>query len=663
MRGRTRRGLALAAAVLLVGALAQPSSASSMSLPASADAFVLSSNPNANRGGTTGLRVQNDVKRSYVRFDVPAFPAGDALTSAILRLPATSAAKCSLGVDVLRSASDAWGEKTITWLNQPGPAGAVLDTETWTASGARHFDVTSAVTGPGVISFVVRHAVGCAAKADATFSSRETGLGPQLLVETAPGTTPPPECSDSLDNDGDRLIDYPADPGCTGPDDDDETDPGVPPGAIVACVSETGTGGVCVDGTALDGATGVTVSPDSASVYVASETSRSVSIFDRDGASGQISQLAGSQGCISESGTAGACVDGRAMVGPRGVAVSPDGKNFYFPASGSKSIAIFRRDVTTGELQQLAGTAGCVSETGTNGACSDGTALDGARGVGISPDGTSVYVAAFFSDAVAVFSRDPSTGALTQRTGTNGCISETGTSGACTDGTGLDGVRSVAVSSDGNSVYAASETSGAVTIFARDPVTGALTQLAGTAGCVSQTGTGGACAIGRGLGGAADVSVSGDGNNVYVAALASDAVAAFTRDPATGGLRQLVGQAGCISETGNNGVCGDGIALDRARSVVVSEDDANVYVASEISDAVSVFRRDATTGALQQLAGTSGCVSETGTGGACADGLALDGVRSVDTSPDGKSVYAASFWSSAISIFVRDPATGALTHP
>lgn len=33
---------------------------------------------------------------------------------------------------------------------------------------------------------------------------------------------PPPQCSDGIDNDGDGNVDYPNDPACTGPDDDDE---------------------------------------------------------------------------------------------------------------------------------------------------------------------------------------------------------------------------------------------------------------------------------------------------------------------------------------------------------------------------------------------------------------------------------------------------------
>src|SRR5207248_1019349 len=130
----------------------------------------------------------------------------------------------------------------------------------------------------------------------------------------------------------------------------------------------------------------------------------------------------------------------------------------------------------TGALTQKPGTAGCISENGTSGACQDGIALDGTFSVAISDDGKNAYAASFLSDAVAVFDRDPATGALTQKPGTAGCISENGTSGACQDGTALDAPLSVTTSPDGKSAYVTSEISNAVAVFDRDPGTGALTQ-------------------------------------------------------------------------------------------------------------------------------------------------------------------------------------------
>lgn len=51
----------------------------------------------------------------------------------------------------------------------------------------------------------------------------------------------PPQCSDGFDNDGDGLTDYPNDPGCSSADDDDETDPCKTP-AIGEKVSLSGCG-------------------------------------------------------------------------------------------------------------------------------------------------------------------------------------------------------------------------------------------------------------------------------------------------------------------------------------------------------------------------------------------------------------------------------------
>jgi hypothetical protein len=216
--------------VLIIMALSPTPASSSTAVLASADSFVLSSNPNANRGGQTVLRMLVSAKVSYVRFEVPAPPIGETVSSAVLRAPATTGTKCP--VEVLRSAHDSWGEKTITWLNQPGPTGSALDSASWASAGPQDFDVSAGVDRPGPVSFVLRQAAGCTAKADAVLSSRESGSAPQLLLETAPGEPPPPPpaaCADGSDNDADGLIDHPADAGCTSTDDADETDPPPPP--------------------------------------------------------------------------------------------------------------------------------------------------------------------------------------------------------------------------------------------------------------------------------------------------------------------------------------------------------------------------------------------------------------------------------------------------
>ena len=87
--------------------------------------------------------------------------------------------------------------------------------------------------------------------------------------------------------------------------------------------------------------------------------------------------------------------------------MSPDGRNAYVAASASNALAVFARDAVSGALRQLAGKAGCISETGTGGACRDGTGLWGASAVALSPDGRYAYAPGFFSSAVAVLRRSP----------------------------------------------------------------------------------------------------------------------------------------------------------------------------------------------------------------------------------------------------------------
>src|SRR5690606_18366225 len=90
-----------------------------------------------------------------------------------------------------------------------------------------------------------------------------------------------------------------------------------------------------------------------------------------------------------------------------------------------------------GSLAQLPRPDACTQLGGDGINCRDGVGLDGADDVAVSPDGKSVYVVGFLDRAIAVFSRNKSTGALTQLPAPNGCVADVGDGVTCQDGLGL----------------------------------------------------------------------------------------------------------------------------------------------------------------------------------------------------------------------------------
>jgi 6-phosphogluconolactonase (cycloisomerase 2 family) len=430
--------------------------------------------------------------------------------------------------------------------------------------------------------------------------------------------------------------------------------------------------GRCTTAESLDGAYDAAMSPDGRNVYVASFQADSISAFARDRRSGRLTQLTGAAGCHVDDPFDSPCSAAPALDGVSSLAVSPDGRNLYAVSFLSNALVVFSRDRASGEVLALEGAAGCLAEIGVDYDCGPATSLRGATAVAVSRDGRNVYVSSAVSSSVAVFRRDAATGALRQLEGAAGCVREfllevEEEGDVCATAPGLDTAISVAVSADGRNVYVASFGSAALAVFARNGATGALTALPGTAGCLSEERAAAACAPARGLEGAFAITVSPDGRNVYVAtgfdrrlepqgvtgAFGASGVAVFARNRSTGALRQLAGRAGCVSEERTRGGCADGRALEGSIAVEVSQDGGNVYVAASASNAVSVFARDARTGALRQLAGRAGCVSETGTDGACRDGTGLWGASAIALSPDGRHAYAPGFFSSALAAFTR----------
>lgn len=395
------------------------------------------------------------------------------------------------------------------------------------------------------------------------------------------------------------------------------------------------------------GSNAVAISPDSKYLYVASAKSNAIAVFKRNARTGALSQRSGPAGCIAAEG-AGGCTEAVGLVHPNSVTVSPDGANVYATALGSNAVTVFSRNAATGALTQATDGSGCVANVATAG-CTTGRALDGPDVVVVSPDGANVYVGAFVGNTLAVFTRDPASGALTQPADDTGCMAGTATAG-CWTALALAAPEGMAISADGTDVYVAGAVSNAVLTFSRNPSTGALMQADDGTGCIVNAPLTG-CTTGTQLDGANAVAVSPDDGDVYVTSLISNSLTSFTRDPATGQLAQQAGTSACVIYVFAVG-CSLGRALSAPEGLAVSSDGASVYAAAFESDAVDVFKRDATTGAVIQQSGRPGCVT-TSKAPDCRRARALKEVSSLAVSPDGRFVYSVAFASNAIAVFKR----------
>ena len=420
----------------------------------------------------------------------------------------------------------------------------------------------------------------------------------------------------------------------------------------------------CARTRGLLGASAVAVSPDDRHVYVASAGtdevgSNGVVAFSRAGDTGALSSV----GCVSDSGgdgrpgTDGFCVNGDALLGASGLAVSPDGRHVYVASRSSNGIAWLARDAATGALTP----AGCIKEFPRADRCRAGLGVEGTSGVAVSADGRHVYVTADKPGSVSAFSRDPESGDLQPVM----CVSENGSDGLCTDGTALTGASSVTIAPDGSQVFVTAAGIGGVTAYARDAATGRLTPQS----CLlDQAPRGGSCKSAPALAGAAASAISPDGKTLFVASATDEALALFARDAATGALtpsscfrHRVATDADDPSEKGDaleeeeaeeeaeNSAAGDckpAMAIGQAREVVVSPDGRGVFVLGD-EDYLATFGRDPASGELTQ----SGCAEGDVTYKACSQARGLFDARGLAVSTDGRSLYVANQSAHAVSVF------------
>jgi len=292
------------------------------------------------------------------------------------------------------------------------------------------------------------------------------------------------------------------------------------------------------------------------------------------------------------------------LSGASALAMSADERHVYAAGFNDNALTVFQRNATTGALTFVQ----ALNKTGGV----DG--LNKPSSVTVSDDGAQVYVTGYGGGGgLVVLRRDAGTGRLEFQQWLQ-------------DGqSGVDGLGApFDVITRGNTVYVAATSDHAISQFQRDN-SGLL--------ALTQTYRNGANGI-QGLEGVTALTLSADGSQLYAAAMGANALTVFSRDN-QGNLAQTQ-----VFKDGVNGVTG----LTGAAAVVVAPDNKFIYVAGSTANAVAIFSQDSAGVAYQQTVS-----NQTGLGG--VTGLAL--------SPDGNTLYTAASQDGALGIFTR--AAGKLT--
>jgi len=397
------------------------------------------------------------------------------------------------------------------------------------------------------------------------------------------------------------------------------------------------------------------ISPDGKNVYVAGAgAGGTLEAFSR-AADGSLSPLPGSAGCLEEGGGKGSCTEVRGVSIPTFVdlAISPDGKTVYW--GGDEEIVVLQRDPSTGALTQPTGSAGCVNHSGSEECLKarGGVGAFGAQWIKVSPDGATLYAGSTSTNSVLTeFKRDAETGALSTPAGTSGCVSndgEDGSGGKCAVGEVLHASSGIAISPDGNFAYVASPYDKTVEAFKRTASglspTGAPTCLVDAEAAETYP----KCTVIRGMLSPGEPVLSPDGTSLYIPTgvhASLGGVTAFSRSATTGALAQLPGTEGCITESGSDEEAENPAACTQARGVAgtsqvaASADGGEIYAAGESSSDLAVLHR-AAGGALTQSTGAAGCHGPASNTLGCTVDRGMAGLDALAVSPDDDNVYGA----------------------
>jgi DNA-binding beta-propeller fold protein YncE len=317
----------------------------------------------------------------------------------------------------------------------------------------------------------------------------------------------------------------------------------------------------------LDGAKDVKVSPNGANVYVASRNDDAIAVFARNTGSGELLPM--ESRIDGGSGGSGAPI----VVGLDGIValdLSADGRSIYAVGSGAGAVAVFDRDLGTGDLTFVEAELNDVNDAQDAG----GTVVSMAQpwAVVSSTDGAQVYVAARSGNAVLVFNRD-NDGSSAQF----GRLSYVATHRDGLQGVeGIAGASGLALSSDDRHLYVLGESDNAVALFDR--------QVAGTLAWRAQWRKNSPSV--PGLGGPQGVVVSPDGKEVFVTGFSDNSLTVFSRNNGSGSGAGMLTLRQTLFD-------GEGQVLSMAgpAAIAASQDNRHVYVVANLDNAIMIFRR------------------------------------------------------------------------
>ncbi|MCG6118525.1 MAG: beta-propeller fold lactonase family protein [Aquimonas sp.] len=339
------------------------------------------------------------------------------------------------------------------------------------------------------------------------------------------------------------------------------------------------------------------------------------------------------------------------LLSPSDVVVSPDGQHVYAVSLQDGTLTAFRRFPRRGPADEPLGghlefLARYVNGIGGIRGLERGSRLQ------ISGDGRQLYVTSEDRNTLAVFNRD----ATPENTGTFGLLTQPAAgSGAdpwlFTDGMagvdGLLGAQGIAVSDDGLNVYVAGSFESAIALFSRPSASGPLVYRG-----VVRNGVNGV----TGLSGIRDLVVVRGGSQLLGVSSIANAVVVFERNAGVQGAAQLR-QLQSLALPGSPRL----MALALPNTAGPGEGE-HVYVAGQTNSTLYVLRRN-----TDPSGPNTGRLSLAAQYASTAPGLvALNGVRDLAVSSDGRRVYAASQFSHSVLVFDRElnlssPAYGGLS--